>query len=236
MILARIESVQVGRPQRYAAEGDAVKPWTSAIRKQPVQGSVAVGRTNLAGDEQADLKHHGGPDKAILAYAAQHFDAWNREFPDHAFAAGSFGENLTLAGCSEADCCIGDIVRIGDCQLQISQPRQPCWKLSRLRGLPNLALRVQQTGRTGWYLRVLQEGTIEAGLPVELLERPFPEFTVAWASTVMYSKPRVPENDRRLAACEALCASWKSTLNNRAHADYQSTEQQRLYGRSSEID
>lgn len=230
MILGRIESVQVGRPHRYDDEGAAAEPWISAIRKQAVQGSVAVRRTSLAGDEQADLKHHGGPDKAVLAYAAHHFDEWNREFPDRAFAAGSFGENLTLSGCSESDCCIGDIIRIGDCQLQISQPRQPCWKLSRLWSLPKLAVRVQQTGRTGWYLRVLQEGTIEAGLPIELIERPFPALTVAWASSVMYSKPRIPEDDRRLAACEALSESWKSTLNKRAHADYQSTEQQRLFG------
>lgn len=216
MILGRIESIQVGRPRRYDGEGDSAKPWTSAIRKQPVLGNVRVGMTNITGDEQADLKHHGGPDKAVLAYSAKHYDDWKREFPDKPFQAGGFGENLIVSDCSEAECCIGDIVRIGDCQLQISQPRQPCWKLARRWKLPKLAVLVQQTGRTGWYYRVLQEGMIEAGLTLELIERPFPDFTVAWASRVMYAKPRSTEDDLRLAECAALSASWKDTLYRRA--------------------
>ncbi|QEF98308.1 6-N-hydroxylaminopurine resistance protein [Stieleria maiorica] len=230
MILGQIESIQVGRPRRYEGADDSAKPWTSAIEKQPVVGNVKVGVTNIAGDKQADLQHHGGPDKAVLAYSAMHYARWKQEFPDVPFCAGSFGENLTLVGCSEADCCIGDIVRIGDCKLQISQPRQPCWKLARYWKLPKLAVRVQQTGRTGWYFRVLEQGTITAGQPVELIERPFPEFTVAWAIAVMYAKPRSSEDDLRLAECSALSTSWQETLFQRGMKGIQRDPSARLNG------
>ncbi|TWT32164.1 6-N-hydroxylaminopurine resistance protein [Thalassoglobus neptunius] len=230
MILGKIESIQVGRPRRYDSEGDSSKSWTSAIGKCPVQGRVHVGLTNIAGDEQADLKHHGGPDKAVLAYAAKHYDDWNLELPDSPFRAGSFGENLTVSGFSEADCCIGDIMRIGDCELQISQPRQPCWKLSRYWNLPKLTIQVQQTGRTGWYYRVHKEGDIEAGISIELIDRPFPEFTVAWASSVMYAKPRSPDDDLRLAECPALSASWKETLHQRGMKGIEKDSSPRLNG------
>ncbi len=215
-ILGRIESIQVGRPRHFDSEGDSDKPWISAIRKQAVCGSVRVGLTNIDGDEQADVKHHGGPDKAVLAYAVQHYAAWNTEFPDLSFTAGGFGENLTVSGFSEAACCLGDIMQIGECLLQVSQPRQPCWKLSRRWKLPQLTVLVQQQGRTGWYYRVLREGTIAAGLSIELIERPFPDFTVAWALSVMYAKPRSIQDDLRLAGCEALSASWKESLLQRA--------------------
>ena len=230
MILGQIESIQVGRPRCFDGEGDSAKPWTSAIRKQPVVGKVNVNATNIDGDEQADRKHHGGPDKAVFAYAAKHYRDWQREFPEIPFVAGSFGENLTIANCSEDNCCIGDIVQIGDCHLQLSQPRQPCWKLSRRWKLPKLAVLVQQSGRTGWYYRVLREGTIEAGLSIELVERPYPEFTVAWAISVMYAKPRSSEDDRRLSECAALSASWKRTLHNRVWNGIESDASSRLFG------
>ncbi|MEW4490931.1 MOSC domain-containing protein [Thalassoglobus sp. JC818] len=230
MILGQVESIQVGRPRQYDVEGKSGRPWTSAIQKQTVLGRVHVGATNIDGDEQADLKHHGGPDKAVLAYFTNHYKDWAREFPDQSFQAGGFGENLTVTGCSEADCCIGDIVRIGHCKLQISQPRQPCWKLDRFRKLPKLAVRVQKTGRTGWYYRVLQEGIIEAGLPIELVDRPFPDVTIAWASEVMYAKPRSTENDLRLAECAALSASWKETFLQRATNGVEKDASARLNG------
>lgn len=214
MILGSVNSIQVGRPRSY--EADDTKPWTSAIGKHIVSDPVKVGRTNIEGDEQADLKNHGGFDKAVLAYAAEHYDAWNAQFPEKSFSAGAFGENLTISGFSETSCCVGDIMQIGDCLLQISQPRQPCWKLSRRWNLPKLEVVVQQTGRTGWYYRVLEEGLIEAGLPVELIERPFPDLNVAWASSVMYAKPRSKEDDLSLAKSPALSISWKETLLKRS--------------------
>lgn len=212
--LGRLLSIQVGRIQTH--DGGNADAWTTAIRKTNVSDAVHVGHTGIAGDEQADLANHGGPDKAVLAYASKHYEAWNAEFPAVEFEAGGFGENLTIAGIDESNCCIGDIFRIGECVLQISQPRQPCWKLSGRWKMPKLAVLVQQNGRTGWYFRVLNEGAIEAGMNIELADRQYPEFSVAWANSVMYAKPRRHEDDRRLAACPALSESWRDNLEQRA--------------------
>jgi len=219
-LAAEVVSIQVGRPKKFGA-AEAVadgteKFWHSAIVKMPLAGPVAVARANLAGDRQADLKHHGGPDKAVLIYASEHFDFWSNEYPAIDWTAGCFGENLTTSGLIEADVCLGDVFRLGSCVLQVSQPRQPCWKLSRRWNLPKLAVRVQQTGLTGWYLRVVQEGFIEAGQTMSLIARLHPEWTIASANAVMFAKPRDPTRDRQLAECAALSASWRETLARRA--------------------
>ena len=216
MNIVKITSIQVGRTHQYEAKGDQQKLWTSAIVKRPVSGSVFVGQGGLAGDEQADRKHHGGPDKAVLGYSAEHYPLWNAEFPDNEFGPGGFGENLTISGIDESACCIGDVIQVGDCKLQISQPRQPCWKLSRRWSIAELSRLVQQNGRTGWYYRVLEEGTIKAEMEVELVERPHPAFTITWASDVMHAKPKVVDDDLKLAECPSLSESWRTTLANRA--------------------
>lgn len=214
--LGRILSIQTGRVQTFG--GDASEHWSSAIRKAKVSGAVQVHVTGIVGDDQADLVHHGGTDKAILAYAAQHYDQWNAKFPGKGFDAGGFGENLTVADLDESHCCIGDTFRVGDCVMEISQHRQPCWKLSRRWDLPELAVLVQQNGRTGWYLRVIERGQIEAGMTLELLARPFPEFSVQWANAVMYAKPRRPADDQRLSHCPVLSGAWQTDLDKRSRS------------------
>ena len=211
-----VESIQVGRPQHFSAEGDSSKPWSSAIIKQVVNGRVFVGFNGLEGDEQSDPVHHGGPDKAVLAYASSHYPFWTDRYPDCALTAGAFGENLTVSGLDEVTCCLGDVFEIGGCLLEISQPRQPCWKLSRRWGLPRLAQEVQDERRTGWYMRVLREGFVEAGDTVTLKKRPHPVVTVMWALDVMYAKPRSPTDDALLAALPQLSLSWRKTLESRA--------------------
>jgi MOSC domain-containing protein YiiM len=219
MIMAgRILSIHTGRVQTFSGNSNDTESWTSAIRKAKVSGAVQVHPTGIVNDEQADLVHHGGSDKAILAYAAQHYGQWNIEFPGKSFEAGGFGENLTVADLNESQCCIGDRFRVGDCVLEISQPRQPCWKLSRRWDLPRLAVLVQQNGRTGWYLRVIESGQIEAGMTFELISRPFPEFSVQWANTVMYAKPRRPVDDQRLSQCPALSLAWRTDLEKRSRS------------------
>lgn len=227
-------SVQVGRPQNF--EGSVCgsdKPWTSGIIKRVVTDTVMVRRTNLDGDQQADLVHHGGQDKAVLAYPQENYAFWHMEFPDVEWKNGCFGENLTLRGLTEADVCIGDVFSLGDCLLQISQPRQPCWKLSRRWDLPKLAVRVQQTRRTGWYLRVVQEGEIASGQTMSLVERNHPQWTITQCNEVMFARPRDADRDIKLASCEALSTSWKQSLSKRSsrsvsHDD--DSEQKRLKG------
>lgn len=215
----RIRSIQVGRPRRYGSAGAADpmdRPWTSAILKEAVTGPRWVGWTNIAGDRQADLKHHGGLDKAVLAYAARHYPIWREELREIDLPVGAFGENLTVDGLTESNVSIGDVWTAGTATFEVSQPRQPCWKLARRLRVPDMVVRVQTSLRSGWYLRVLEEGEIRPGDALVLERRPHPLWTVAEASRVMYGIRDDPGAALELAELPELSASWKSTLRHRA--------------------
>lgn len=170
-----LASIQVSLPRSFGQEGAADpmdRPWTTGFFKEPVSSAVRLGLINLEGDGQADLVHHGGTDKAVLAYSAEHYPGWRQSMNNPSLPFGAFGENFTITGLTEADVCIGDIWQVGDeAVLEVSQPRQPCWKLARRWRIKSLALDVQQTGRTGWYFRVLTEGIVAAGMRLVLLFR-----------------------------------------------------------------
>ncbi len=226
-------SIQVGMPRSFGTEGAADpmdRPWTTGFYKEPVPGPVALRTTNLDGDAQADLVHHGGPEKAVLAYSAEHYAAWRKTMNVSSLPFGAFGENFTIAEITEADVCIGDTWHIGDwAVVQVSQPRQPCWKLARRWRIKTLALDVQQTGRTGWYFRVLHEGPVSAGMPLVLADRPYPEWTVRRANEVMHSLKSDIAAARELAAVPLLSASWRTTLTRRANSR-QTDANRRLIG------
>jgi MOSC domain-containing protein YiiM len=208
-------SIQVGLPVRYGADGakhPMDRPWRSAIAKQPVDGPVWVGRWNVSGDAQSDLEAHGGVEKAVLAYAAGHYDDWRRELARPDLPFGAFGENFTVAGLDEARVCIGDVVELGDAVLQVSQPRLPCFKLAYRWRIKDLTARVRASRRPGWYLRVLREGYVEAGQAVELVERPHPRWRVLDALEVEDDPRGQPALARELAACEALTPAWRVWL------------------------
>ncbi len=208
-------SIQVGLPRQFGtadASDPKGRPWSSGVWKEPVTGPVWLGSTNLAGDGQADLKNHGGPDKAVLAYAAAHYDAWRAELNRPDLPYGAFAENFTIAGLDEETVCIGDTYVIGETRVQVSQPRQPCWKISRRWQIEDLAAQVEATGRTGWYFRVLVEGYVEPGLTVILLDRPFPQWTVARAMAIMRHRREERGAAAELATCPLLSANWRKTL------------------------
>lgn len=188
-------------------------PWRTGFAKLPRTGAVQVFATNLEGDGQANLKHHGGPDKAVLAYSADHYPAWRAELGRPEFPHGGLGENLTIEGFDEDSVCIGDVIQVGgQVRLQVTQPRQPCANISRRWGIPDLTRRVQQTGRTGWYLRVLEPGAVEAGMPVALLERLHPAWTVTRAMRTMQARPWDPALTQELGSLPELSGAWRSTL------------------------
>ena len=215
---ALVASIQTGAPRTLGVEGASdpfERPWTTGIFKVPVTGPIYVGPTGLAGDGQADLANHGGPDKAVCAYSGDHYDEWRR-LPDlSSMAPGAFGENLTLGGVAEADVCIGDIWSAGEVILQVSQPRQPCWKLARKWGIRDFADQVVRSGRTGWYFRVLRDGWIAAGTPLTLTDRRSPEWTIRDANRVMHGRPMDVEASSVLAAVPTLSSSWRGTLLRR---------------------
>jgi MOSC domain-containing protein YiiM len=167
-------SIQVGKPQQliHERERDSYPTeWETAIYKDPVRGPVWVGATNLEGDGQADMRVHGGPDQAVMAYSADHYPEWRATLNLPELSYGAFGENFTISGMSEETVCFGDIYEIGEMRVQVTKQRQPCFKLARRLERPEVVRMVVETGRSGWYLRVLKEGAVEAGLPVVLVER-----------------------------------------------------------------
>lgn len=168
-------SVNVAQMRQIERRGELV--WTG-IWKHPVTGPVAVRGVNIAGDDQGDRSVHGGPDKAVYAYAREDIDWWERELgrelPD-----GVFGENLTLQGVDPATALVGERWRIGSALLEVSEPRFPCWKLGVRFGDPLMLKRFAAARRTGTYLRIVEEGTLEAGDPVEPVSRPADRITIA---------------------------------------------------------
>lgn len=229
-------SIQVGLPQQFGMEGatDPLdRPWTTGFYKQPVIDLVRLGVTNLDGDGQADLVHHGGLDKAVLACSATHYSDWRRKLANPMLPFGAFGENFTVEGLTEADVCIGDIWNVGDgATVQVSQPRQPCWKLARRWRIKTLALQVQETGHTGWYFRVLAEGVVTTGMPLVLVERPHPAWTVGRANRIMHTDRDDRQAAAELAAIPELAASWKTTLLRRVEQNIHPDPGKRLIGQN----
>ncbi len=217
-LLATIVALHVGQPQTYRDEtGRDNRPaeWRTAFFKTTVAGPVAVGNEGLEGDGVADHQNHGGIDGAILAYAAAHYEQWADELPDKPMTFGGFGENLTVDGITEADVCIGDRWRVGELLLEVSKPRQPCWKLCRRWEQPDLAKRVVQTGRSGWYFRVRQTGEVSVGDRLELAERPRPDWSVTRTSRLFFGIDRDPVAARELATLPELALTWREELLNR---------------------
>jgi MOSC domain-containing protein YiiM len=233
MTQGKLVAICVGTPTDYGTEGAEHpfdRPWRTSFYKYPVTGPRWMGTTNIAGDAQADTKAHGGPEKAVLAYSADHYPLWKQELPDVPLDHGGFAENLSITGMSEATVCLGDSYRIGDALVQVSQARQPCWKISRRWRVSDFALRVQKTGRTGWYLRVLQEGEIEAGMDVKLVERLHPEWTIARCNEVMHVLKKDRDLAAELASLPELAASWRKTLEKRAATGQNPDPEKRLVG------
>ena len=170
-----IASLQRGRAVPFRGEE------ASAIAKTPVDGPVRIGPLGLEDDEQADLTVHGGADKAVHHYPADHYAFWRAELGDHPLLArgGAFGENVTGEGLTETQVCIGDRWRLGSALVEISQGRQPCWKLDhRFDGARVNAVMVRER-RSGWYYRVVEPGAVAAGEAMQLVERPHPRWSVA---------------------------------------------------------
>lgn len=201
-------SVNVGLPAVIGKHRG--KPVTSGIRKRPVAGeTIAVGATNLAGDRQADLRVHGGPDKAVYAYPGEHLPWWNdqlaREVP---FSPGSFGENLTTAGIDEGTALIGDVWRWGTALLQICQPRYPCFKLVIATEQPDMVKRFLAAGRSGWYLRVLEPGMAPVAGPIEVMTVDPDGVTVAEAARAALPGAGTALIER-VGSVPALAGSWR---------------------------
>lgn len=208
-----VTQVRIGVVQAYGPNGEP-----SAIDKQLASGPVRLSEYGFSGDQQGDRRHHGGLDKAVHHYAAEHYAGWQRalpQLPAERFAPGGFGENISTVGLTEQTVCVGDVFRLGSALVQVTQARQPCWKLNLRFGDASMARQVQASGHTGWYYRVLQAGEVAAGDALALLERPYPDWPLARLLHHLYLDPLNREALAAMAAIAVLPPSWRQLAEKR---------------------
>jgi MOSC domain-containing protein YiiM len=206
-----IVSINVGKPMNLVFNG---KELLTGINKKPVSEPIFLSFLNFTGDGQADLVHHGGKDKAVCVYPYDHYAYWEKEL-GRKLEAAAFGENLTVKGVVEEDVCIGDMFQLGEAIVQVSQPRQPCYKLAKKYNVEDLPLRVQNTGYTGFYFRVLKEGWVTKESRLQLLSRHPLGITVSFANHIMYHDKYNQEGIERILSVQELSESWRTTLLKR---------------------
>jgi MOSC domain-containing protein YiiM len=203
----KLLSVNVGLPGLLKVHGREAQ---TGIRKKPAAGPVAVRTLNLEGDGQADLTVHGGPDKAIYLYPWENTRYWQSALVRPKLGPGAFGENLTTEGLSETQVAIGDEFAIGTARFLVTQPRQPCAKLALILETPSITQTLLETGRTGFYLRVLQEGIIQAGDPIyPLPSRESVRVTIAEIVECYRHKSATPAQAAQILRLAALPENWK---------------------------
>jgi MOSC domain-containing protein YiiM len=202
----KVLSVNVGLPRAVSWQGKTV---STGIFKEPVAGPVVLRELNLEGDRQADLTVHGGPDKAVYVYPSEHYAYWRPQFPEMDLPWGMFGENLTTEGLAEEQVLIGQRFQIGSAELMVTEPRLPCYKLGLKFGRPDIIKRFLASRRTGFYFRVIREGTVKAGDTIEVIRRVQSEISVADITTLYaFEKGNLAKLHRALEV-EALPESWK---------------------------
>lgn len=200
--------------------GQVTERWpgqpTSAIGKQPVDGVQEISEFGFTADAQADLTVHGGPQKAIHHYASDHYEHWRATLERQDLQPGGFGENLATHGLTEKSLAIGDVFRLGSALVQVSQGRQPCWKLNAHTGYEQMAAGFQSTGFTGWYYRVLEPGAVAPGDSLTLVDRPTPEWTVFDVTRARLLKQASADAMASMAALETLSPEWRAWFRKMA--------------------
>ena len=207
-----ILSVNVGQPRDVPWRGTNVR---TSIFKAPISGRRHVSSLNVDGDEQSDLSVHGGADKAVYVYSADHYPHWRAELPDVDFPWGVFGENLTAEGLVDDAVHIGDRLRIGSAEFMVTQPRMPCYKLNVRFGRPDMTKRFSASRRNGFYLAVVWEGDVGAGDAVELIARDDQGVSVMDVVNLYLTDAANQDQLRRVTELPALPAGWKDYFRKR---------------------
>ncbi len=200
-------SLNVGTPREV--EGPK-GPVMTGIFKSPVSGRITLPKHNLDGDGQADPRYHGGADKAVYAYPYEHYAYWREQLDRSDFTFGQFGENLTTEGLLETEVHIGDVFRVGTAVVQVTQPRQPCFKLGIRMGMPEIVKLFLESERSGFYLRVVEEGELAAGDPIELMRLDPEQVTVQFANHVRFFDNGNREGIEKVLRVDGLSASWRA--------------------------
>ena len=212
---SKIVSIQIGKVVTVGDKNSdqfLKKEYTTASYKNRVDGRVDVTKLSIVGDSVADTIHHGGVDKAIFVNSIHNYDSWKKFLAKDELPPAALGENLTVDGMDESTVCIGDIYQIGGVKVQVSQPRQPCWKISRRWEHNDFMQEIYTSGRTGWYFRVLEEGSFKAGDEIKLISQIDDKINILDANKVL----RDPSSDialaNRLLKIDILANAWYSSL------------------------
>lgn len=213
--IGRVHSVRVGGPQTLPDPFQPGKTWRSSFRRHEVTGPVALDERRLEGDEVADKKYHGRPSQAMLLFALPHYEQWRAEFDLPAMMPGGFGENLTITDVTENDVCLGDHLQIGTAVVEITAPRVPCSKIDRNFGHKGITARVAETARGGWYVRVIQPGTLQAGEEVALVKRVAPDVTVVDCARAWYGPAPFEAEAERALASDVLLPEVREAIEQR---------------------
>lgn len=201
----------------------------TAYHKAPVDGPLPLDTLGFPGDEHV-YEHHGGPDKAVCVYPYEHYAYWEERLGVQLPASAAFGENFTLSGMTERQVHLGDVLTVGDAVVQVTQPRAPCYKIAARYGVPKMAVYVQQESFTGYLLRVLQPGPVEAGQTVRLIDRPAHGVTVAEANQILNVNKKDVEGARRLLAVPDLPEALVPGLERRIREHGAEEDLDRLFG------
>jgi ferredoxin-NADP reductase/MOSC domain-containing protein YiiM len=209
--LPTLLSVNVGLPAEHEWSGGTIR---TAIWKSPKAGPQRVNRLNIVGDDQADKLGHGGEHRAVMVYQLESYDFWQRHFDRDDFEYGQFGENFTVTGLADDEVCIGDRYRIGSAIFEVTQPRVTCFRVGIRLGVPTMAALLVEHKRPGFYLRVIEEGYVTAGDPIERISRPADTLTVARTDGLLYLPGRTEEELRTAVEIPALSAGWRSSFQD----------------------
>ena len=217
--LGKIECIKIGKIAVQPLVGSKRTEMSSGIKKMPVEKAILL-RQGFKDDEQADTLHHGGGNKAVLCFSSITYEKLNTIHHIH-FAhdnSAYYGENLVISSISEDDICVGDELQIGqNVRIVITQPRQPCWKLSAHTGISTMTQTIFEQGHTGWYAKVVNEGEICRNDLVSLIHRPFPDLTIRLLNRLMVDPKCDIQATQKALKCDALGAAFKRSLEKRVH-------------------
>lgn len=207
----KVKGINIGKPVAMAYQNNEV---VSGFYKTPIVGKIYLASLNFDGDGQGDLKHHGGVHKAVCVYPFERYAYWEQRL-GLSLNLGAFGENLTTEGMLEDQICIGDIFQFGEAVVQVSQPRQPCYKIAARYDVKELPAWVQETGYTGYYLRVLQEGWVTPEDTLMLQQHHAAGVTIQYANQIMFHDKNNAAGIQTILDVAELSSSWRDTFTKR---------------------
>ncbi|WP_163580983.1 MOSC domain-containing protein [Gracilibacillus saliphilus] len=206
-----IASLNVGKPTVHHLDGQEIK---TGFKKTPTHHPNYLTITGFEDDGQADLKNHGGEEKALLMYPSSHYQYWEEKY-QRSFSYPAFGENITIDGLTEQDLYIGDIFQLGEAEIQVSQPRQPCYKIAKVHGIPDMPAVVTKTGYSGYYFRVLKEGVVKPTDRLIKVKEDPQKVTPVDVFDCLFHDRKNKERMERYLQLDALAANVKRSLTKR---------------------